>query len=437
MGTGASGHHLPGRGNFGSSYFTCAILFGKFVAAGAAFGSPLFCTAVFVLPGRMKTFAQFQDYLNAELSEELAGLEARRSGMRKKKGVLGGLLAALILASWSVHYLGWLPEYIIPVTVVVATPIAYLAYRRLYFDANVPADFKDTVVKKLVEFVDPSLEYLPERHISFDKYMDSQLFLLQPDYFTGDDLIKGSFRGVDVAFSELASSYERLDRVAGTSNTSRFEDEDNLLVNMLRRVRKIGKRARRNPKLKLNRRKWKTLFHGMFLIADCPVELNGKVFILSNRLYKKFGYSGKLLQQHNFLRGQYILPRNIEFRENFVVYADDLLEGEYVLSDGLMERMLALKQHSAADVYISMIEGKIYMAVHMNREIFKINMNQNLTRTEYLKSFYNDLYYMLTLVEVLNPSAFAEEMDFGMPEDDGISEVGDGDGEEIPEGDFF
>lgn len=61
-------------------------------------------------------------------------------------------------------------------------------------------DFKNLVVKNLVEFVDPSLSYEPTEHIAYEDFMASKLYLTEPDHFTGDDLIAGSIEGYRCRF---------------------------------------------------------------------------------------------------------------------------------------------------------------------------------------------------------------------------------------------
>jgi len=360
----------------------------------------------------MKTFPEFQDYLATELGDSLSELEQRRSNMRYRKGWTGAILAALILGSWSIYYLGFMPQYGILIVAAVATPIAIFAFIRFFYDPDIPSDFKNMIVKKLVEFVDPSLEYLPEDHIEYHDFEASKLFLVKPDFFIGDDLINGYVGEVPLSFSELYVAFEREDRPKSKNQSAMavFDDEDNLLLNMVYAVKRLRKKLVSDDKFKQRKSK-KLLFHGMFLVTESPVEFSGDIYILPSKLYKKFGHVGTLIQAHNFLRGKHLLPKNIKFRENFVVYAQDLLEGEYVLTEDFMQKMLNLRKQAKADVHISIREGKIYMAVHLNREIFKINTGQNLTHTGYLQSFYNDLYLMLNLVHELNPATIKQEME--------------------------
>ncbi|WP_020527936.1 DUF3137 domain-containing protein [Flexithrix dorotheae] len=323
----------------------------------------------------MKSFDEFRSFIAEQLKDELDGLEERRNKMFTWKAKLGAFLGVAVIIHWGVCLFTALPTYTILITIVLGTAIAYFVFNKYFLDLAIPSNFKDLIVKSLVSFVDPSLQYDPTGHISYEDYRASELFLLKPDHFTGDDLIEGSIEGIPIKFSELISSYEK--EHPGVSKS----------------------------------KAWEMIFHGLFLVAEIPYEFKGKVFVLSSTIYKHLGYTGRLVQKHNFFRGHYILPKNLDFRDNFVVYAENLLEGELILTGNFMDKILKLKKTTKAEVYISMIGNKVYVGVNLNREIFKISLNKPLTRVEYLKSFYNDLYYMLTVIEELNLEAFLENQE--------------------------
>ncbi|UZR93363.1 DUF3137 domain-containing protein [Chondrinema litorale] len=326
----------------------------------------------------MKTFDEFKAFLEESLKDDLDSLETRRKNMRHWRGRLGGILLGVTTLSWALAYLySSVSIYIIIVAVVITAPVVFFVYKKYFLDETIPENFKDLIVKNLVTFVDPSLNYYPEQHVSFDDFEASKLFMLRPDHYIGDDLIKGEMDGVSLQFSELHASFESNEKVQST---------------VFKKKKLI----------------WKSIFDGLFLVADSPLEFNGRVFILDNNTYKTLGYLGTLIQKHHFYYGQYILPTNHDFRDKFAVYADDKLEGEKLLSKEFMQKILRLKSKSKSRVFISVIDNKLYMAVNMKKEIFKVNLNRSLSRAEHIKSFYNDLYYMLTIIDELNADEFME-----------------------------
>ena len=332
----------------------------------------------------MKSFEEFKTYIEEQLKDDLDALEQRRFKMRYWRGRLGGILLGITTLSWALAYLyGNVSLYIILGTVAITAPIVYYVYQKYFLDESIPENFKDLIVKNLITFVDPSLSYYPEDFVPYDDFEASKLFMLKPDNYYGDDLIKGEIEGVAVQFSELHVEYE-----------AKEKPKKNFLIN----------------KEKPN---WKSIFDGLFLVADCPVDFKGNIFILDDNLYEKLGHLGTLVQKHHFYYGQYILPVNHKFRDKFVVYAEDKLEGERLLSEAFMQKILKLKTNSKSRVFISIKDGKIYVAVNMKREIFKVNLNKSLSKAEHIRSFYNDLYYMLTVIDDLNADQFLESSQSG------------------------
>ncbi len=333
----------------------------------------------------MKTFAEFKTHLEEQLKEDLDALEQRRYRMRYWRGRLGGILAGIITLSWALAYLyGNVSLYIILGTVLITAPIVFFVYRKYFLDETIPENFKDLIVKNLINFVDPSLEYYAEDFVPYDNFEASKLFMLKPDNYYGDDLIKGEIEGISVQFSELHVAYE-----------AKEKPRKNFLTNK-------------------EKKDWKNIFDGLFLVADCPIEFNGNIFILDDNLYEKLGHLGTLVQKHHFYYGQYILPVNHRFRDKFTVYAEDKLEGEKLLTEAFMQKILKLRKNSKSRVFISIIEGKIYVAVNMKKEIFKVNLNKSLSKAEHIKGFYNDLYYMLTIIDDLNADQFLESSPQGV-----------------------
>lgn len=335
----------------------------------------------------MKTFLEFKTYLEEQLKEDLDALEQRRFKMRYWRGRLGGILLGITTMSWAMAYLyGNVSLYIILGTVAVTAPIVYYIYQRYFLDESIPENFKDLIVKNLITFMDPSLEYYPEDFVPYDSFEASKLFMLKPDNYYGDDLIKGELEGVNVQFSELHVEYEAKEK----GQKSLFSKKEKQI--------------------------WKSIFDGLFLVADSPVEFKGNIFILDDNLYSKLGHLGSLIQKHHFYYGQYIMPINHNFRDKFVVYAEDKLEGEKLLTEAFMQKIMKLKRNSKSRVFMSIIEGKIYVAVNMKKEIFKVNLNRSLSKAEHIKSFYNDLYYMLTVLDDLNADEFLEASPSGAAE---------------------
>ncbi|MEN7548915.1 DUF3137 domain-containing protein [Rapidithrix thailandica] len=317
----------------------------------------------------MKSFEEFQQYFDMTIKEALEDIEKRRSNMHYWRHMLGIIGGALLLIHWTFVALDIIPSYTMIPTLLAIPAVAYFIYQRVVLDTSIPDDYKETVVKQMIHFVDPSLNYQAENYIKYEVFKESELFLLKPDHYIGDDYIDGTIGGVGIQVSELEVMLE-------------------------------------TQGMRQKKPRWNTLFHGIFLVATTSQSYSGKTFILSDNLYKRMGYAGMLVQMNNLVRGHYIQAENIQFRKNFVVYAENALEGKELLTEELMESLLVLKKKSHCPVYVSLIGHKVYVAVDLRKDVFKVDINKPLFDARFVRSFYDELYYILGIVRDLGLGEF-------------------------------
>ncbi len=320
----------------------------------------------------MKTYQEFKQHFEENVKANLEGLEARRAKMYLWRMRLGGIAGGIIFLNWAAIYLIEVHPYTIIFTLLVAPPVCYFIYVKHFIDHAIPDEYKAQVVKEMLAFLDGSLTYEATSFIAYEDFLASELFLLQPDHYGGDDKITGTIDGVPLQLSEVQVMYEAKDK------------------------------PRTSGLIQPKKPKWKTVFHGVFLIADYPGDFKGKLFIFPDRLQKNLDYLGMLIQMHNLVLGKYIKPRNMEFRENFSVYAQKEREGERLLTNELMERLLELKKLTKSEIYMSLIGNKIYVGLDMRRELFKVDTTRPLFNPYFVRSFYDEMLSLFMIIDVLN-----------------------------------
>lgn len=320
----------------------------------------------------MKTYEEFKQHFDENVKANLEGLEERRSSMYQWRMRLGGIAGGVIFLNWAGIYMLDVHPYTIIFTLLVAPPVCYFIYVKHYIDHTIPDEYKAQVVKEMLAFLDESLTYEAESHISYEDFLASKLFLLQPDHYGGDDKISGSVDGIPIQMSEVEVKYEQKDQV------------------------------RKSGLIQPKKGNWKTTFHGVFLIADYPGTFQGKLFIFPDKLQKNLDYLGMLIQQNNPILGKYIKPRNMKFRERFSVYAEKEREGERLLTDQLMERLLELRKLTKAEISMSLIGNKIYVALDMRRELFKVDTTRPLFNPYFVRAFYDEMLSLFMIIDVLN-----------------------------------
>jgi hypothetical protein len=340
----------------------------------------------------MKSFEEFKQHFEANVKPTMEELESKRKAMHRKRLELGGIAAIAIILNGLLTFFDALHPYTFIFTSFIAPIAAFLAFKYHFFDATIPEQFKNKIVKEMIIFIDPLLQYEPEKYIEYNDFFESELFPLKPDIYSGDDKISGIVDGVPLSISEVFCQF------APSTKKHWWHINDKEI----------------------------TIFHGIFLIAEYSKKFEGKIFIFPDKLQRKMGYTGMLVQKNNLIRGKYIKPRNEKFRDLFSVYAENEYEGEKMLTDVLMERILELRRITKANIYCTLKENKIFVGIDMRREVFEVNTTKSLLHPYFLENFYNEVLSVFTIIDILK----LEELDLprilGVPKE-GLK------GTEIPE----
>ncbi|GAA4833943.1 DUF3137 domain-containing protein [Algivirga pacifica] len=327
----------------------------------------------------MRTLEEFKRHFSEHVYDELQELEESRKDMHNKRIEVGGLSILAVFLTWIMVHMGLLHSYTIAFMVLTAPSVGFWLYMKHYYNPDISDTYKKVVVEEMLHFMDPSLQYTHTQFVPYDTWKASFLFPMIPDKYEGDDLIVGTIDGIPLQLSEIIV-------------------QNNLKV-IERKERNILERFLATFERK---EQWETLFHGIFLAAEYPKSIKGRMFILPDTLQKTLGHAGRIIQENNLIRGKYIHPQNYEFKQNYVVYADHELEGEELLTEELMEKMLTLKKRSNTPVYCSIVSNKIYVAVDLRKELFQVNTARPLYNHRFVENFYNELLYIFSIIEDLN-----------------------------------
>jgi hypothetical protein len=277
----------------------------------------------------MKSVAELQTFYESTLKQEISALEQRRRssviGFLVVVGILGGiglLLAMPILASGNPIFLIFL---LLGIVVVSAGAFKL-------FTSGYRTDFKHAVVRRLIEFLEPGLRYLPEQGIAKDMFKASELFRQSIDRYKSEDLVEGRIGQTDIAFSEVDAEYK----------TGSGKDET-----------------------------WHTIFKGLFFVGDFHKHFRSRMVILPDKAEKLFGALGQKFQAMNFSRGKLIKFEDPEFEREFVVYGDDQIEARYILSLSMMERIVAFQRKMGTEIFVSFYGSRVVVAVPKKEDWFE------------------------------------------------------------------
>ena len=256
-------------------------------------------------------------FYQSELLPDLEKLETQRLTVKKKfmQAVIiaAGLnLVFLFIAGKFGLNLIFLLMFLI-LTAIFALFPWYIKYYRGYH-----AGFKDTIIPKIVAFIDQRLRYDKSGMVSREEFMASHLFNDKPGDYQGDDLVSGTLGQTAFRVSEIRA--KRVDIIRQGSSSSSTNRK--------------------------TRKKYTPIFNGLFFVADFNKSFKGTTIVLPDTAQKLFGDLGQALQGLNVQNGQLIKLEDPEFEKLFVVYGQDQVEARYILSTSLMHRIVEFQAHT-------------------------------------------------------------------------------------------
>ncbi len=271
------------------------------------------------------------------LIKDLDTLKAEQWEKAKKAMLKNGLIAlavAAVVLLLALRSPGAFPVAIFFALICVGISVAfgYTGYTKDYSEA-----FKAQLINKMVGNIDENLSYAPSSSISREEYFDSKLFTKGVDRFKGDDLVTGTIDKTDIRFSELHTEYK------STTTDSK------------------GRR----------KTTWHTIFKGIFFIGDFHKDFKTTTVCLPDYAENFFGGLFKSFQSANRKGASLIQMDHPQFEKYFKVYADDAVEAHYLLTPGMMERIVELREEYDHDMYIAFVDGHINIAVSVPRNLFE------------------------------------------------------------------
>lgn len=156
----------------------------------------------------MKTLEQFEKYYSKELKPEIETIEREGEKVKRKYSFksygidMATLVVIIIIIDITRGFVPAIPDYLIPVCVVltmlyaIIKPIYIFVKRNLVFD-QFNQKYKETVAKKLVNFIDTDLKYDASGSLPSDKFMVRTFFVAarSEGNLTSEDLVSGKLDG--------------------------------------------------------------------------------------------------------------------------------------------------------------------------------------------------------------------------------------------------
>lgn len=338
-----------------------------------------------------RTKDEFINFYKNELENKIVELEK----VRKEKWSQLKTLLLIIIVSWLILvYLFYIDEttepflkYIMLFNLFVF-PLGFSALRYTKWKNSIEAEIKESIMPKMVHFMNPNFTYDPEAHISQETFNDMYLFKHRADHVSGDDLIEG------FVFDEKEKAQ---------TNVTYSE------VVALNMNKVINKKGKKQKALKL-------LTLGLFFKVDFNKDFGQSITIVKPRwVLKKRKFRKKLAAYGKGTPLEEVHLENSEFMNEFIVHSNDQINARVIFQADTMQNLLDFVQHRADTLsgekpkkrkrqhyipYFTFRENKIYVMIHTLRNHFSVQLSKPLS-IETAYDYFKDINRVLRLIDDL------------------------------------
>jgi len=313
----------------------------------------------------MKTLDQLRQFYDTDLKRDLADFERQRQKIVSHSMIVFGVLAgAGVVGALLLMRQGMPPVFLLFILigcVIIGGVYYYIA------GMDYRSGFKEIILRKLITFVEPGLDYRPALGISQSLFTAAGLFLHHIDRYKCEDMIGGKVGKTEIAFSEVHAEYKT------TTHTGKSRHTE-----------------------------WHTIFKGLFFIADFNKDFHGRTVVLPDTAEKLFGLFGQTLQSWNSSYGQLVRLEDVEFEKEFVVYGTDQIEARYILSPAMMEQILLFRREVGKKIYLSFLGSKVFVAIPVQENMFEPKMFSSVLDFDVIAEYYAQLQLGVGIVDELN-----------------------------------
>jgi hypothetical protein len=318
----------------------------------------------------MKSESDLKYFYDSTLSGLLKGLEGKRRILVSKIIAVWAVLGSVSLSGLLISVLLVNPG--IAVAMFIFSLIIGLIIHFIFFNSGIKSfttEFKERIVGEIVRFIDKNLVYTPKNGIPQSAYMNSTIFPTNPDMYNSEDHVSGKIGETQIEFSKVHSLYK-------TESTD-----------------SKGK----------HRTEWHTIFNGLFFIADFNKNFTGTTLVLPDFAEKNFGVLGKMFQSWNLGRNERLVKlEDPEFEKIFVVYGDNQITARYILTPGIMQRIVEFRNKLDDSVYMSFRDSKIYVAISNSGNMLEPRIFRSNEDFALIKKYFENLSLACMIVEELN-----------------------------------
>lgn len=336
-------------------------------------------------PLKSKSTDEFRTFLDKELKDTIKEINKQRSLTQRMTMIVVPLVLLVVLGIGGYYCYSTLkaakagdytsPGSSIPILILFFGVITVIGFGYSYFvrkkheksagaqaasDSGVDAvaaggSLNETVFRRIIKFINPTVEYVPIGHIGLPKFLESGLYQEKKYSIDGNDQIMGRHNGVPFIMCELQVTYRR--------NFSDVKDSPDSVLS------------------------------GLFFVAKFNKKFSSPVYIIPRK-----GASG-----YTNLVGEKVKLEDPEFMDMFEVYSPDQVEARYILTPSTMERIKNIARRNKGKFYIAFNNNKITITNDNNDTKFGVGFFDSLTKNnnKLLVDFYETIRDQMSIIDEL------------------------------------
>ena len=251
---------------------------------------------------------------------------------------LSVICAVLLCIFWASHITLWA---IISLSIgVISGLLAYTGY------AEYRVNYKLKIVLPIIASIDRSYKYFYDSHISPKRFLSSGLYKITPDRFRGDDLIQGTVGDIGFEMSEM-----KITKAEEDSHTS--------------------------------------VFNGLFIVFDLPLELENETYILPNNSDLPFGFQSE--NQGLRYHGKRISFADEHFNHSFSVFGFNEEESRRILRPKAQIDLRRLAEKIDKAICVSFKESQAYCTITFHEKLFEPKLFEDGECPSIIKAIHNQV----------------------------------------------
>jgi len=313
----------------------------------------------------METINQFKDYCLREMNADLLVLEKIRRSIHIK--LLAATTVAICAGAFLINFMqqrgiiSGTKATLIAAGCIVFLVLIIVAALAQFLSKEYSSAFKLSVMCKLVQFLDASLQYDPTGFVSGGLYSLSNIFRRQVERFSGGNLVRGRLGDIGVEFSEVLSEYY-LKRKGGGKN-------------------------------------WITIFNGLLFVADFQRNFCGQTLILTDVAENLLGKLGQALQSVSAPVGGLVKFDDHEFEKYFVVYSDNEAQARDILTPLLISRIVDFRKQNRSYIQLSFTGSRVFVAVPFNKSPCRAPLFGPIINFSLFEKYFEDIELAISVIQ--------------------------------------